>query len=286
MKPLSFIVGLSICVLASPSICYAQQVKAETGGVAIGGSVNGSTINVGLSPEQVQELTRAAAAGAVGPLAEKIVDLSQRLGVTQGAALSLLRAVGQIDVPLAQLPEKLAEATFQYQQAQAQLAALDPQNPLARGLVEQAKADSKAGNLSRARELLRQARQAQIAASQQAQALLQRAQLAADEQLIQAAASTAAEGDLALTELHYLDAADLFKEAADLVPSGSAYEDKRLSYLTREADALYRQGYEFGNNDALSAAIDKRKRLIELTPRARVPLAWATTQNNLAACRT
>jgi tetratricopeptide (TPR) repeat protein len=58
-------------------------------------------------------------------------------------------------------------------------------------------------------------------------------------------------------------------------------DDKRLGYLTREADALYRQGDEFGDNDALSAAIDKQKRLVELTPRGRVPLDWATTQNKL-----
>jgi hypothetical protein len=73
------------------------------------------------------------------------------------------------------------------------------------------------GGRSEATNCDRQARQAQVAASQQAQALLQRAQLAADEQLIQAAASSAAEGDLALTELHYLDAGELFKQAANLV---------------------------------------------------------------------
>ena len=44
---------------------------------------------------EVQELTKAAAAGAVGPLADRIVDLSNRLGVTQGAALSMLRILGE-----------------------------------------------------------------------------------------------------------------------------------------------------------------------------------------------
>jgi hypothetical protein len=58
--------------------------------------------------------------------------LSQRLGVTLGAALSMLPALGQRDVPLVELPERLAEATSQYLQAQTQLAALNPQNPLAR----------------------------------------------------------------------------------------------------------------------------------------------------------
>jgi hypothetical protein len=67
---------------------------------------------------------------------------------------------------------------------------------LARGLVEQAQAEITAGNFNKAHELLSQARQAQIAAARQARALRQRAQLAEEEQMIQAAASSAAEGDL------------------------------------------------------------------------------------------
>ncbi len=49
----------------------------------------------------------------------------------------------------------------------------------------------------------------------------------------------------------------------------------------REAQAHYQQGDEFGDNDALQTAIARNKRLIELSPRARVPLDWAQTQMNL-----
>jgi len=209
----AIISSLLLIALAGVSPLSAQ--RAETRGEQSPALIAGrdAIVNYGLTPEQVQELTKAAAAGAVGPLADKIVDLSNRLGVTQGAALTLLRIVGQRDVPLERLPEKLAEVASQYQQAQAQLAALNPQNPQARGLVEQAQAEITAGNFSKAHELLREARQAQIAAAQQARALRQQAQLAEDEQLIQAAASSAAEGDLAMTELHYRQAAELFKES-------------------------------------------------------------------------
>jgi tetratricopeptide (TPR) repeat protein len=84
-----------------------------------------------------------------------------------------------------------------------------------------------------------------------------------------------------MTELQYRQAADLFGEAANLVPSGSAYEDKRISYLNREAAALFRQGYEFADSTALGSAIERYKGLVNLTPRERVPLEWAATQNNL-----
>jgi tetratricopeptide (TPR) repeat protein len=232
----------------------------------------------------VQELTKAAAAGAVGPLADRIVDLSNRLGVTQGATLTMLRILGQGDVPLEQLPQKLAEVADQYKKFEAQLAALNPQNPLARSLVEQAQAEIKAANpdsLTKAHQFLGQAKQAQIAAALQARDLRQKAQAAEDEDFIQAAASSAAEGDLAMTELHYLQGAELFNEAAGLVPPGGAYDDKRIDYLRREADAFYRQGDEFGDNSALGSAIDLNKRLIDLQPRERVPLGWALTQDDL-----
>jgi hypothetical protein len=124
----------------------AQQ--AETSGDQSPALIAGrdAIVNYGLSPEQVQELTKAAAAGAVGPLADRIVDLSNRLGVTQGATLTMLRILGQGDVPLEQLPQKLAEVADQYKKFEAQLAALNPQNPLARRLVEQAQAEIKAAN--------------------------------------------------------------------------------------------------------------------------------------------
>ena len=260
-----------VTVLFGVAPVSAQQ--AETSGDQSPALIAGrdAIVNYGLTPEQVRELTKAAIAGAVGPLAEKIGELSSRLGITQGAVLTLLRIVGQKDVPLDELPQKLGEVASQYQQAQAQLAALSPQNPLARDLVEKAKVEIGAGNFSKAHDLLSQARQAQIAAAQQARALRQQAQLAEDAQLAQAAASTAAEGDLAKTELHYLEAAELYKEAANLVPSGSAHDDTRINYLAREADALYQQGGEFGDNGALNAAVELRKRLVELNPRAHSP---------------
>jgi hypothetical protein len=238
--------------------------------VSAGGNV---AITYGLTPEQVQELTKAAAAGATGPLADRIIDLSKKLGVTQEAAISLLRIVGERDVPLEQLPQKLAEVAAQFQKYQAQLAALNPQNPLARGLVEQAQTEGNAGHFARAHELLGRAKQAQIAAAKQARELRQKAQEAEDAELIQAAASTAAEGDLAMAELHYVQAADLFKDAASLVPAG--HEAERWKYLNSEAGALYRQGDEFGDNEALLSAIERYRHLIELRPRNAFPRDWA-----------
>jgi hypothetical protein len=64
--------------------------------------------------------------------------------------------------------------------------------------------------------LLTQGRQAQIAAAQEALKLRDQAQAAADAQLLGAAASTATEGGIAMTERHYGEAANLFILAAEM----------------------------------------------------------------------
>ncbi len=71
-------------------------------------NINITGVTVGLTGLEVQELTKAAAAGAVGPLADKIIDLTGRLGLTQGAALAVLRSLGHDDVPVERLPDMLA----------------------------------------------------------------------------------------------------------------------------------------------------------------------------------
>ena len=92
-----------------------------------------------------------------------------------------------------------------------------------------------------------------MAAAQEAKKLREQAQAAEDAQLLGAAAAASAEGDLALTESHYTEAADLFRQAAELVPAGHATE--ATGYLSRQADALQRQGDEHGDNPALQQAI-------------------------------
>ena len=98
-----------------------------------------------------------------------------------------------------------------------------------------------------------------------------------------AAETSAQRGEIALTRLRYAEAATHFANAAGAFPANSAHEDKRISYLQKEASALYQQGYELGDNDAFLLAIERCKRLVELTPRERVPLAWANNQQRLGA---
>ena len=87
-----------------------------------------------------------------------------------------------------------------------------------------------------------------------------------DRLAVNAAATLAQRGEIALTRLRYADAAKHFADAAAVFPPGSSHETERMRYLDREAQAHYRQGDEFGDNDALQTAIARNKRLVELQP--------------------
>lgn len=52
-------------------------------------------------------------------------------------------------------------------------------------------------------------------------------------------------------------------------------------YLNKEAEALRRQGDEFGDNDAARSAIERYRHLAELRPRNAFTPDWAMTQKNL-----
>ena len=192
------------------SVADTNVMATECGSIAAGRDASNNTVtcNYGLSPEHVKELTKAAVAGATGPLGDIINDLSERLGVTKDATKTLLRIVGeQPNVPLERLSETLTKVANDYKRLQAQAAALNPDNPTARDLVKNAQAEIDAGHFPKAHQLLQEATQAQIAAAQQARQLREQAQAAEEAQLIGAAASTAVEGDLAVTERDYLQAA-------------------------------------------------------------------------------
>ncbi|MBV8575883.1 MAG: hypothetical protein JOZ58_12720, partial [Acetobacteraceae bacterium] len=206
-----------------------KDVQAQT--ITISG------VTLGLTAPEVQELTKAAAAGAVLPLADKIIDLSQKLGVTQGALRTLLKTVGLADVPDERLIEKLTEVVEHYRNASAEIGALRPDNPIAREHAEKAKQAADSGDRNEARHHLQAARSA-AAAAQKARQLAREAGAVAENQMLQAARVAAAEAELALTALNYGEAAQLFEEAASLVPERQTREKGIL--LWRQADALQR----------------------------------------------
>ena len=239
-------------------------------------------MNFGLTPEQAKELTEAAARGATGPLTNAIIDLSKRLGVTEDATKTLLRIVGEQDVPLERLSETLNRVANDYKRLQEQAAALNLDNATARDLVTEARAAINAGQFERAHQLLRDATRAQLAAAEAARRLREQAQAAEDAQMLGAASATAVDAGVALTEGMYRHAAELFGQAAEYVPAG--HSDERSGYLSGQASALCRQGDERGDNDALRRSVEIYRLILEGQGRERVPLGWTATQRQSRLC--
>ncbi len=246
----------------------AAQATASNGSVTIGGDVN-APITITTPPEQLAPLIAAATAPLAHLNAQQqatIGDLERKLGVSEGAMRTFLRTLGEEAVPLEKWPEKLAEIAERYRLALSQAAPAPGDAPAIARLKEQARAALEAGDLEGADRRL-----AELLAAQDA---------AAEAQRLDAAATLAQRGQIALTRLRYPEAAGHFASAAGRVPPGHA---ERLQYLDAEAQALIRQGEEKGDNDALKAAIGRYQELLKLRPREKFPLQWAAMQNNLGA---
>ena len=108
---LSFVTALGLCLF--PSITTAHgQVKADTGSIAIGGSVTGSTVVIGIPQEKVDELVR----DAKRPLEElttqqreNIVLLKEKLDLNERQVRAALGILGENDIPPERLAAKLVE---------------------------------------------------------------------------------------------------------------------------------------------------------------------------------
>ena len=109
------------------------------------------------------------------------------------------------------------------------------------------------GDDERARQFLLEKRDAKLTASKKSRETSDTLQASANRDQLDAAESESALGDLALTRLEYLAAADHFKAAIDLLPPSAS--DVRGDYLNRYASALQVQGDEKGDNAALLKAI-------------------------------
>jgi tetratricopeptide (TPR) repeat protein len=281
-------------VAAAAGLPLAPVEAASTSGTAIEsivieGSVSGgSTINNTINkqdPAVLAAMTKtfadqmAASSEAKAQAEGKAAELATKLGFTSAAVVEFFKILGEQDVPEQKVPARLIEVALHFAQTRDALATLAPDDPHTAELARSAKEVLDSGRLTEADILLDQAREGELAALRQARELKQKAQEAEDRHALNAAKLLAGRGNIALTQLRYVEAAERFKQATVLVPSGHPHE--LADYLHRQADALYRQGDEQGDNAALRKSIETWHLVLEQRTRERVPLEWAMTQNNL-----
>jgi tetratricopeptide (TPR) repeat protein len=286
---LFFGVGLAIAGLGEAVALIDTTVTSAPGGIAAGGDIKNNTINQTIIQQDpaalavvVKVLTDQNAATTEARItAEREASaLAEKLKLTTEAVIGFLRTLGEQNVPPEKITAKLIEIANQAVATRQRVAALEPDDPATKALVDQAKVELDKGHPDAASALLQHAEEAELASAAQARALAQQASAAADARQLRAAKARESRGDVALTQLHYGEAAGLFGSAASLLPAGSSADRGRL--LSRQADALYRQGSEFGDNKALTDSIAIWKEISEQDyPRTKAPLDWAMSQNNL-----
>jgi hypothetical protein len=156
-RHLSFVAALGIGFLASISAAYAQQIRADTGSIAIGGSVSGSTVIIGIPQEKVDELVR----DAKRPLEElttqqreNIVLLKEKLDLNERQVRAALGILGENDIPPERLAAKLVEIAERFRDLQATASAQPGDDPKIVTLKGEAQKAINAGELAKADALL------------------------------------------------------------------------------------------------------------------------------------
>jgi tetratricopeptide (TPR) repeat protein len=264
----SALVGCILVFLILAGPCAAEQNIVATGGVAIGHDVENSSITIGIPAEKLPSIIEAATKdwrALTDQQKQNIDELQRVLGVNENALKAFFATLGDKEVPISHLSDKLVEIAGHYKELLAQSGPSSGDSPEIAKIKNAARDAVEAGQLDRADELLEQVEK------------LQEAAIAAEQ--LELAHVLAQRGQLAMSQLRYQGAAQQFADAAKRVPEERG--DIRLHYLDQEADALYHQGHERGDNTALKAAIERYRRLLTLRPRDRVPLDWAMTQVNL-----
>src|SRR5262245_51896816 len=156
-RHLSFVAALGMCLFGLNAGADAQQIKAETGGIAIGGSVTGSTVIIGIPQEKVDELVR----DAKRPLEdlttqqrENIASLKEKLDLNERQVRAALGILGENDIPPERLAAKLVEIAERFKDLQATASAQPGDDPRIAALKADAQKAIEAGELTKADALL------------------------------------------------------------------------------------------------------------------------------------
>ena len=120
--------ALIVCTLGAGSLALAQQgpVKADSGGIAIGGNVEDSCIgDCSIRPEQFQALIQQSK--DLSDAQKKIIaGLEHDLELNKQQVQAALQILGEANVPPERLESKLIEVAGRFKALQDQIASAQP----------------------------------------------------------------------------------------------------------------------------------------------------------------
>lgn len=222
---------------------------------------------VGIDPEVVAALVRQH--GEYSELQQReLARLEGLLTINRRQVRAALEVVGEADIAPEEYGTKLVEIARRLNALSASTRAAPSDNSTIAELKVAAQAAIDAGELASADDLL-----SQIEAEQERSVL---------RQSVEYAKTLEQRGDLAFARLRYLDAAGHYSRAAAAIREPCEYSPYFIVPLNKEANALYRQGIEFGDNKTLLLAAERLRALSQRFPRTSLGPVWATAQNALA----
>lgn len=243
------------------------DVQAEHG-VAAGGNINARDINIGIRSEQLERLIK----DRVKPIQELadnqkmlIVLLQEKLRLNESQVRTALAIAGETDVPTEKLNETLVSIANRFRTLQARISAMSDHYPEIAQIKEAILTAVENGDIDGADKLLANLQEHQ--------------ENAANRSAMEFVDTLAQRGDIAFMRLRYLEAAHYFAAAAERVPTG--YLGERVVLRIDENQALFRQGYERGDAEALKSAINGGRDIIAIvsTETAPKPLRLAAYNN-------
>ncbi|MGC2224530.1 MAG: tetratricopeptide repeat protein [Methylocella sp.] len=241
-----------------------DSARADHGSVAAGRDIT-APVTIGLDEKRVGQELRKAQQPLRDELERLAAQVAREKGVEVTPLLAVLVKLGENGVPEEDIPKRLDAAADELIKLRVENEQLRRGPPALAAIAEEVQALIDKGEFDDARRALVRGREAARA-------------LRIDASRYEAAflAQEARVDDL---QFAYRTAAGKYAEAAGLVAPFDTEQQWR--FLLDQAGELYKQGEEFGDNAALTEAIDVYRRCLALAPRSDRPLDWAATQNNL-----
>jgi tetratricopeptide (TPR) repeat protein len=270
--------GILIGSPASAQLVGTRSVEATGCAAAVGGDVRDSSISIvcGMPLDQVVELVRLAASSQAGDRAELLIRLSALIPkssqIRVEAIAKFFQLLGEVPVDEDQLPNRFAQIAEEHRRLIEDVKNLHVDDPEVRALREQAAASLEIADHATARAKLEQARSivrgkremlARVLVDQQRE----EAGLVNEQARVEAA------------RLAYDEAARLFHEAADLLPTNDAAT--RSQYLVEEAHAWSAKAERLGDYPALERAIDVSRSALHSVSPLEYPVESARIQSSL-----
>src|SRR5499433_3242866 len=219
LSPFSIAVTLMVSQPASAQLVGSRSVQATTCASAVGGDVRDTTITVvcGMPSEQVVALVGLAASPQAGDRAELMARLSALVPASSQlrveAIAKFFQLLGEVPVEESELADRFAQIASEHRRLLEDVKSLRVNDPEVQALRQQAAAALEIADHTTAFARLTQARTIVTTKRETLARVL-------DDQKREEAALVFEQARVELARLAYKQAAELFAEAARLLPAG------------------------------------------------------------------